>query len=425
VTSPYNTLPTTQLSPVGSGNEAAPGFTARIYQVDPYLDANGAYTTMATELYYADAFFSGAAGPNVADLSLAVSNNVFIVEGPLNLNADPGNAGAFPDDAPMPGIPGFGSANTTDNIAGEFTTYVEFPSAGVYRMAVNSDDGFRLTVAEERSNYLLEFLAPTAVAGPQAAVLSARGQSGTFGPLPSTPITADVVYGGEACATLPNAAELAGKILLVDRGTCGFLDKARNAQTNGALAMIIINNAANPGFPIVAGGGLEEITIPVVMISYAAGGPIKENLTGLRATIAADSSFLVSEANVGRGAGGAVTDGTHATIYVPEAGLYPFRLLWMEGGGGANVEWYTINAEGQAALLNDRTNENALKTYRVRTAADRPTLSVTRSGQTLTINFTGRLQASPTIDGTFTDVATSSPATIEADGEMRFFRAVQ
>jgi hypothetical protein len=234
-----------------------------------------------------------------------------------------------------------------------------------------------------------------------------------------------VIYGGEACGTLPNAAELAGKILLVDRGTCGFIDKARNAQTNGAVAMIILNNAANPGFPIVAGGGLDEITIPVVMVSTEAGVEIKANLTGLRATIAGESNFIVSEANVGRGAGGSIFDGTHATINVPQAGLYPFRLLWMEGGGGANVEWYTVTADGQAALVNDRANPNALKAYRVRTSVDRPTLSVTRSGQTLTVNFTGRLQAASTIDGTFADVATTSPATFQADGQMRFFRSVQ
>jgi hypothetical protein len=234
-----------------------------------------------------------------------------------------------------------------------------------------------------------------------------------------------VVYAGEGCDALPNPSEIAGKILLVDRGTCTFAIKALNAQTAGAVALIIINNAANPGFPIVAGGDGTGINIPVVMVSFAAGGDIKANLTGLRAKIAAESNFLISEANVGRGSSGSFFDGTLATFYVQEAGLYPFRLLWMEGGGGANVEWYTINAGGQAALLNDRDNSNALKTYRVRTAVNRPTLSATRDGQSLSVSFTGRLQASPTIDGTFTDVATVSPATFSMDGQMRFFRSVQ
>jgi hypothetical protein len=55
----------------------------------------------------------------------------------------------------------------------------------------------------------------------------------------------------------------------------------------------------------------------------------------------------------------------------------------------------------------------------------RPTLSATRNGQTITVDFTGRLQAASTIDGTFSEVATSSPATFQADGQMRFFRSVQ
>ncbi|HEX7861436.1 MAG TPA: PA domain-containing protein [Verrucomicrobiae bacterium] len=424
VTAPTTTLATAQMSPVGSGDNTKPGFNARIYQLEPYLDAAGALTGMATELYYADALFSGAAGANVADLSTA-SDGLFAVETVINLNADEGNAGAFPDDARMPGIPGLGTANTTDNIAGEFTTYIEFPTAGVYRMGVNSDDGFRLTASETRGNYLLNVLAPAAVAGPEAAVLSARGLAGgSYGPLPSSPITADVFYAGEACGEIPNGAQIAGKILLVDRGTCGFVVKALNAQaTNGAVAMIIINN--NPGFPIVAGGGTDEITIPVMMISQAAGAELKANLTGLRMTISAETAPVLSEANVGRGSDGSFYNGTLATINVPQAGVYPFRLLWMEGGGGANVEWYSITPEGEGILVNDRSNPRALRAFRARTAVTRPTLSLSRDGGTLSVEFTGTLQASSDLAGEWNNVATSSPANFQADGQMRFFRAVQ
>jgi len=41
-------------------------------------------------------------------------------------------------------------------------------------------------------------------------------------------------------------------------------------------------------------------------------------------------------------------------------GVYSFRLLWFEGGGGANVEWFTINADGSRALVNG-TGPGALK----------------------------------------------------------------
>jgi hypothetical protein len=318
--------------------------------------------------------------------------------------------------------------NNTDNIVGEFTTYIEFPTAGVYRIGVNSDDGFRLTASETRGNFLLNILAPTAVAGPQAAVLSARGLAGgTFGPLPSTPITQDIIYGGgTGCEALPNVS---GKILMVDRGLrpdgggCGFLDKARNAQTNGAVALIIINN--NPGFPIVAGGGLEEITIPVVMIGQAAGAELKENLTGLRATLSQETALVVSEANLGRGAAGSLFDGTLGTFNVPQAGVYPFRLIWMEGGGDASVEWYSVTPEGEGILINDRSNPRALRAYRARTSVDRPTLSVSRGANGITLTFTGTLQAATTVDGDYQTIATTSPVTIPTDLPFRFFQAVR
>jgi hypothetical protein len=386
-------------------------------------------TGMATELYWADAVLAGAAGDNVADLTLA-ENGLFVITNVVNFNGELtlANAGAIPNDEQMPGIPGFGTANTTDNIAGEFTTYVEFPTAGVYRMGVNSDDGFRLTASETRGNFLLNILAPSPVAGPQAAVLSARGLAGgTFGPLPSTPITQDIIYGGgTGCEALPNVS---GKILMVDRGLrpggggCGFLDKARNAQTNGAVALIIINN--NPGFPIVAGGGTDEITIPVVMIGQAAGAELKANLTGLRATLSQETAFVVGEANVGRGAAGSIFDGTLMTVNVPEAGVYPMRLLWMEGGGGANVEWYSITPEGEGILINDRSNPRALRAYRARTSVDRPTLTVSRAATGITLTFEGSLQAATTVDGEYTTIATTSPVTLPADLPFRFFRAVR
>jgi hypothetical protein len=51
----------------------------------------------------------------------------------------------------------------------------------------------------------------------------------------------------DACTPLTNAAAVAGKIALVERGTCTFARKARTVQDAGAIAMIVYNNAANAG----------------------------------------------------------------------------------------------------------------------------------------------------------------------------------
>lgn len=60
---------------------------------------------------------------------------------------------------------------------------------------------------------------------------------------------------------------LTGKIAMIVRGSCtnGFVEKVKNAQNAGAIAVIMVNNVA--GAPITMGGTDNTITIPAVMIS--------------------------------------------------------------------------------------------------------------------------------------------------------------
>jgi hypothetical protein len=74
------------------------------------------------------------------------------------------------------------------------------------------------------------------------------------------------------------------------------------------------------------------------------------------------NSIIVSQFDDGRGA-----SDTLALVYVSEAGYYPFRTVWFEGAGGANMEWSAITPGGTRALINDTTNPNALRAYRTRT----------------------------------------------------------
>lgn len=67
-----------------------------------------------------------------------------------------------------------------------------------------------------------------------------------------------------------------------------------------------------------------------------------------------------------QGGRGAAT--TRFNFLVQEAGLYPFRAIWYEGNGGANLEWWTIAPDGSRVLINDRSNPNAVKAYRPTTA---------------------------------------------------------
>jgi hypothetical protein len=87
----------------------------------------------------------------------------------------------------------------------------------------------------------------------------------------------------------PIAPTVAGKIALVDRGTCDFIVKAANAQAAGAKALLVANNA--PGL-IAMGGTNAAVTIPGLMITQADGVTIKANLPGVQVAWIVDPSRL-------------------------------------------------------------------------------------------------------------------------------------
>ncbi|HXW09881.1 MAG TPA: S8 family serine peptidase, partial [Steroidobacteraceae bacterium] len=79
----------------------------------------------------------------------------------------------------------------------------------------------------------------------------------------------------DGCA--PHAAgAYTGQAVLIRRGTCGFYDKALNAQNAGAAAVVLYNNVAGRINPTVAGA--MPITIPVVAISDTEGVLINNRL---------------------------------------------------------------------------------------------------------------------------------------------------
>jgi hypothetical protein len=81
---------------------------------------------------------------------------------------------------------------------------------------------------------------------------------------------------GAACAplTAATAAAVAGKVAIIDRGTCAFTIKAKNAQNAGAVGVIIANNA--PGAAPGLGGSDATIVIPTVSVSQADGVTLKQ-----------------------------------------------------------------------------------------------------------------------------------------------------
>ena len=104
------------------------------------------------------------------------------------------------------------------------------------------------------------------------------------------PISGSLVPGAplNGCAPLTNASEISGNIAFIIRGTCDFLVKYTNAQTAGAVAIVVYNDgtAADRIDPIVMGGLDDTITIPGLMISSTIGSQL---VTASDVTVTLDS----------------------------------------------------------------------------------------------------------------------------------------
>lgn len=100
------------------------------------------------------------------------------------------------------------------------------------------------------------------------------------------------------CNALTNAAEVAGKIAMIYRGTCEFGMKALNAQNAGAIGCIIVNNV--PGAPIAMGAGAvgAQDTIPIVMITFEAAANIRPEVDAGNVEVYIGSVLDVFEYNL-------------------------------------------------------------------------------------------------------------------------------
>jgi hypothetical protein len=150
---------------------------------------------------------------------------------------------------------------------------------------------------------------PPSVAGPVQFGAAAFGPTVASSTVSSNIVAAvdAVEVGGtdtDGCSPFSNAGAIAGKIALIERGLCGFAQKARNATDAGAVAVIIYNNAANAnaGPPGMANDGVNGafVTIPTVsfrrvdglaIVAELGGGAVNANM-GNNPTIRAGADEL-------------------------------------------------------------------------------------------------------------------------------------
>lgn len=194
------------------------------------------------------------------------------------INENNGNPPAFPD-FPFPDIY---MSNTLDNTLN--LTWDKLTPAQIVTSAKNTDHvvwaGRQVTKSVPKvlgPFATLRITAPAAIAKELTTGLAA------FGPPATTAnFTGEVVLGVSADNTTTGCtaitSNVAGKIALVDRGICPFVQKAVVAQAAGAKAVLIANNAAGV---IGMTGADPTLTIPSLMVSNTDGAAIKANLPGV------------------------------------------------------------------------------------------------------------------------------------------------
>ncbi len=144
---------------------------------------------------------------------------------------------------------------------------------------------------------IVTVLAPAAIAGVYGAGRATFGAPHSAPEVEAAVVQADdgVEPASDACGALLNAAEVAGRIALVDRATssrtsCGdYSDAVLNCQNAGAVGVIFVNNVAGP--PVVMEDSSSAITIPAVMVAQADGNAIRAQLAaGVTARIGAEDA---------------------------------------------------------------------------------------------------------------------------------------
>src|SRR5918993_1010457 len=138
-----------------------------------------------------------------------------------------------------------------------------------------------------------------------------------FGPPVGSPDVIDAVVAAQdaadaagpattdGCSPFSNASAFLGNIALVERGTCGFAVKARNATNAGASAVVIYNNLANANGapPGMADDGINGafVTIPAVSLTRSDGLDIVGEISnGVTAALVVDPNVRAGADPEGR-----------------------------------------------------------------------------------------------------------------------------
>ncbi len=200
------------------------------------------------------------------------------------------------------------------------------------------------------------------VGEPGLTINSPAGIAGSYDPggvaydpkPPAGGITGNVKLANDGTAPVEDGCEpfpagfFTGQIALIDRGTCSIKSKTLAAQNAGAIAVIIVNNAAGSPAPDLGDDPAitTPITIPTISVTQADGNTIKAQLGGgVNATVFTDQSVRAGADQFGK-----------ALLYTPN----PFV-------GGSSVSHWATTATPNLLM---EPNINGDLTHEVTTPQD-------------------------------------------------------
>lgn len=146
-------------------------------------------------------------------------------------------------------------------------------SNGRMRMFVWNVSGSKLLKLTEPASLATEFETGTADFGIPISSVILSGKLALVSDGSSTPTL--------GCKALTNAAEVRGKIALIDRGDCFFHQKACFAQNAGAIAVIIANYENTPNSMAAVSPAPCNVTIPVISVGSVDGNFLKKNIQAI------------------------------------------------------------------------------------------------------------------------------------------------
>lgn len=175
------------------------------------------------------------------------------------------------------------SRNVVWNGTNVFGAVPSVLSLGTPLLKVNSPSN----IAGNRDVGTASFGAPVSSPGVTGDVAAALDPADATGPSTT-----------DACS--PVTSTVSGRIALLDRGSCAFATKVKNAQNAGAIGVIVADNLAETPPPGM-GGSDSTISIPSVMISQADGANIRNQLgVGVNASLTLNLSIRAGADTNGR-----------------------------------------------------------------------------------------------------------------------------